>query len=250
VGKQAAEIAVPIAAIGIIIAVAIQSNIALKCAAGLINAGGGTLAGSLILVVLGCIVMGMGLPTVAAYIIGAILYVPALQNLGMPTLGSHFFVLYYCVLSMVTPPVALASFAAASLAQASAMKTSLIAFQMCLAAFLIPFAFIIDDALLFQQGLPMALVASAGLLVSTAVWAIGLVGYFVRPLAPLDRLLLLACGIAAILSPTGHLLWWIGNSVAGVFLLLNWRFPTFTAASLVDPLFAATRGHLPSMRRR
>ena len=89
----------------------------LKFSAGLISFGGGTLAGSLILIVIGCIIMGMGLPTVAAYIIGAVLYAPALQKLGVPQLSAHFFVMYYCVLSMVTPPVALAAYAAAGLAR-------------------------------------------------------------------------------------------------------------------------------------
>lgn len=240
VARQAAEIAVPIGAIGIVIAVAIQSNMALKFSSGLIAAGGGTLTGSLILIVLGCIIMGMGLPTVAAYIIGAILYVPALRDLGVPTLAAHFFVFYYCVLSMVTPPVALASYAAAGLARSSAMKTSLIAFQMSFVAFLIPFAFIADDALLFQDGLPQVLVACVGLLVSTAIWAIGLVGYCVRPLRGGDRVLLLVCGVTAIISPTGHVLWWLGNGVAILFLLLNWKFPAFSLA-LPAGVFAARR---------
>ena len=124
VGRQAAEIAVPIGAIGIVIAVAIHSNMALKFSSGLIAWGGGTLVGSLILVVFGCIIMGMGLPTVAALIIGAVLYVPASQQLGVPTLAAHFFVLYYCVLSVVMPPVALVSFAAVGLARTGAMRRS------------------------------------------------------------------------------------------------------------------------------
>jgi TRAP transporter 4TM/12TM fusion protein len=230
VGRQVAEIAVPIGAIGIVIAVAIQSNMALKFSSGLIAAGGGTMAGSLILVIFGCIIMGMGLPTVAAYIIGAILYAPALQKLGLPTLAAHFFVFYYCVLSMVTPPVALASYAAAGLARTGAMKTSLIAFQMSFVAFLIPFAFIVDDALLFQDGLAQVVVACIGLFVSTAVWAVGLVGYFVRPLGGGDRILLLLCGLVAIVSPTGALLWWLGNGIAALFLVLNWKFPAVSLA--------------------
>ena len=114
--RQACHVAVPIAAIGMIIAVAIQSNLALKFSSHLIAEGGGSLIGAMLLIVIGCLVMGMGLPTVAAYIIGAILFVPALLKLGIPELAAHFFVMYYCVLSMVTPPVALASYAAAGAA--------------------------------------------------------------------------------------------------------------------------------------
>jgi TRAP transporter 4TM/12TM fusion protein len=225
VGRQAAEIAVPIAAIGIVIAVAIQSNLALKFAAGLMTAGGDTMGGALLLVVLGCIVMGMGLPTVAAYIIGAILFVPALQAFGVAALAAHFFVMYYCVLSMITPPVALASFAAAGLAGAGAMRTSLVAFRMSFVLFLIPLAFLVDPALLAQGSAVEVIVASAGLLLSTAVWAAGVVGYSTRVLAPAERVILMACGFVAILAPTGSLGWVAGNSVGLAFLVVAWRWP-------------------------
>jgi TRAP transporter 4TM/12TM fusion protein len=232
-GRQMAEIAVPIAAIGIIIAVAIQSNIALKFAAGVIAASGGALGVSLLLVIFGCIVMGMGLPTVAAYIIGAILYVPALRELGVAPLAAHFFVMYYCVLSMVTPPVALASYAAAGLAGAGPMTTSLVAFRMSFVCFLVPFAFVVDPALLFQGTIDQVLIASAGLFLSTAVWAIGLVGYLRRPLAWGDRILLMICGLAAILAPTGALWWDVAVSTAAAFLVLNWLTPKFSFGTLM-----------------
>lgn len=232
-GRQMAEIAVPIAAIGIIIAIAIQSNIALKFAAGVIAASGGTLGVSLLLVIFGCIVMGMGLPTVAAYIIGAILYVPAVRELGVAPLAAHFFVMYYCVLSMVTPPVALASYAAAGLAGAGPMITSLLAFRMSFVCFLVPFAFVVDPALLFQGPADRILIAALGLFLSTAVWAVGLVGYLRRPLAWGDRILLMGCGLATIVAPTGSPVWDIGLSVAAAFLVLNWFMPRFSFGTLM-----------------
>ncbi|WP_137046101.1 TRAP transporter fused permease subunit [Pseudolabrys sp. FHR47] len=232
-GRQAAEIAVPIGAIGIIIAIAIQSNLALKFSSGLISVGGGTLAGSLLLIIAGCIIMGMGLPTVAAYIIGAVLYAPALQKLGVPQLTAHFFVMYYCVLSMVTPPVALAAYAAAGIARTSAWTTGWIAFQMSFVAFLIPFAFVADSALLFQGPLAGVLIASLGLFIPTGLWAVGLTGYFRRDLTWPDRILLMICGVAAIIAPTGSALWLAGNGVGVVFLALNWRYPAVSFGSLM-----------------
>jgi TRAP transporter 4TM/12TM fusion protein len=232
-GKQAAEIAVPIGAIGIVIAIAIQSNLALKFSAGLISFGGGTLAGSLLLIIAGCIIMGMGLPTVAAYIIGAVLYAPALQKLGVPQLTAHFFVMYYCVLSMVTPPVALAAYAAAGLARTSPWTTGWIAFQMSFVAFLIPFAFVADPALLAQGPLLNVIVASIGLIVPTGLWAVGVTGFFRRDLGWGDRLFLMLCGVAAIVAPTGALLWWAGNVAGIVFVALNWRFAAVTFNSLL-----------------
>ncbi|MCW5690981.1 MAG: TRAP transporter fused permease subunit [Pseudolabrys sp.] len=237
-GRQAAEIAVPIGAIGIIIAIAIQSNLALNFSAGLISAGGQTLAGSLLLIIAGCIIMGMGLPTVAAYIIGAVLYAPALQKLGVPQLTAHFFVMYYCVLSMVTPPVALAAYAAAGIARTSPWTTGWIAFQMSFVAFLIPFAFVADPALLAQGPLLNIIVASLGLFIPTGLWAVGLTGYFRRDIGWPDRILLMLCGIAAIIAPTGATLWWLGNGVGVVFLALNWRFPAVSLSTLIPGLRA------------
>jgi TRAP transporter 4TM/12TM fusion protein len=238
-GRQMAEIAIPIAAIGIIIAVAIQSNIALKFASGVIAASGGTLAVSLLFVIFGCIVMGMGLPTVAAYIIGAVLYVPALRDLGVTPIAAHFFVMYYCVLSMVTPPVALASYAAAGLAGAGPMTTSLVAFRMSFVCFLVPFAFVVDPALLAQGSLQQIAIAGIGLLASTTIWAIGLIGYFARPLAWGDRGLLMLCGVTAIVAPTGAPLWSAGIGIAIAFLILNWIWPRFSSGTLTPASWRA-----------
>ena len=162
-GKQAAQVAIPIASIGIIIAVAIQSNLAIKFSTRLMEISGGTLLGAMIFIIIGCIIMGMGMPTVAAYIIGAVLFVPALRKLGIPELASHMFVMYYCVLSMITPPVALASYAGASLAKANFMRTGWIAFRQSIVLFLIPFAFAFDDALLWNGALWWILIAFSSL---------------------------------------------------------------------------------------
>ena len=204
--RQACQVAVPIAAIGIIIAVAIQSNLALKFSTELISASGSDV-GAMVLVVLGCLVMGMGLPTVAAYLIGAILFVPALRDLGVQDLPAHFFVMYYCVLSMVTPPVALASYAAAGISGGSSMRTSLRAFRLSLVCFLIPFAFAFDPALLGLGG-PLSIALSAvGILAGTAGWAAALVGYWLRPLGVLERAWIGLAGALVICLPTGTPFW-------------------------------------------
>lgn len=208
-GKQAAIVAVPIAAIGVIVAVAVQSNLALKFSTRLMEISGGTLVGALIFVVIGCLVMGMGLPTVAAYIIGAVLFVPALKGLGIPELAAHFFVMYYCVLSMITPPVAIASYTAAGLAKADAMRTSLLAFRMSLAVFLIPFAFAFDDALLGRADWPVVALAVISLLISMGAWATALVGWCGVNLGTLERALLAALSLAVLLAPTAKPVWFV-----------------------------------------
>lgn len=207
--KQAAEVAVPIAAIGLIIAVAVQSNLALKFASSLLSLSEGSVYLSLLLAMVGCIIMGMGLPTVAAYIIGAVLFVPAIQELGIQPLAAHFFIFYYCVLSMVTPPVALASFAAAAVGQASAVKTSLSAFGFSLVAFFVPFAFVFDLGVLAQGSTLHIGLSALSLLASTALWAVAFAGWAGRPLGWPIRSAIGAAGLVAVIAPSGSMPWLI-----------------------------------------
>lgn len=218
--RQACQVAVPIAAIGIIIAVAIQSNLALKFSAQLMAAGGGTLWGAMGLIVVGCLVMGMGLPTVAAYIIGAVLFAPALQELGIPRMSAHFFVMYYCVLSMVTPPVALASYAAAGIAGGGTMRTSAYAFRLSLVSFVIPVAIAFDPAVLGDGGPVLVAAACASLVAGTAAWAVAVVGFWRRPLGAGERICCGASAAGVICAPTATLPW--ACSLVALLLVAGW----------------------------
>lgn len=222
VARQAAQVAVPIAAIGIMVAIAVQSNLALRFSAKLIEGGAANVYSALLLTVVGCVVMGMGLPTVAAYIVGAILFVPTLVKLGVAPLSAHFFVMYYCVLSMITPPVALASFAAAGLAKAGVMETGWYAFRLSLVLFLIAFAFAFDPLLLGQGPWPAVLVAMAGLLAGTAVWAVALAGYLNGPLNVVERVLYGAAAVASIVFPTRSTGWIV--ALVAACALCAWNF--------------------------
>ena len=218
--SQAAHVAVPIAAIGIIIAVAIQSNLALKFSSQLISGSGESLYEAMILIILGCLLMGMGLPTVAAYIIGAILFVPALLRLGIPEMSAHFFVMYYCVLSMVTPPVALASYTAAAIAKSHPMKTSLQAFRLALVSFFIPVAFVFDPRLLGEGTVTGVLIAAISLSVGTTLWAVALAGYFGRVLRVSERILIGIGALNLICSLAGSVMWF--STFAVLVVLLTW----------------------------
>jgi TRAP transporter 4TM/12TM fusion protein len=201
--KQACQVAVPIAAIGIIIGVAIQSNLAIKFSSQLLALSGGTLIGSLFFVTIGILILGMGLPTVAAYVIAAILFVPALTGLGFGLLPAHMFVLFIAVLSMVTPPVALASYTAAGIANASASRTGMLAFVLGIPAYLIPFAFLFHPAILFQGDALEVLLAAASLGCGTAAWTIMLTGWMRGVLPGIERLLYGVLSFALILAPLG-----------------------------------------------
>ncbi|WP_370225922.1 TRAP transporter permease [Pararhodobacter marinus] len=235
--RQAAEVAVPIASIGLVIAVAVQSNLALKFAGSLVTLAEGSIFLSLALAMVGCIIMGMGLPTVAAYIIGAVLFVPAIQNIGVDPLAAHFFIFYYCVLSMVTPPVALASFAAAAVGDAPVMKTSWSAFGLSLVAFFVPFSFIFDPAVLWQGTAIEILLGALAMLTSTALWAIAFAGWCGRSLGLTARAVIGASGLVAVIAPAGSFAWTIGfvtgwAMALAVFLAARRRAPL--TAKLAD----------------
>ncbi|MCE0507346.1 TRAP transporter fused permease subunit [Roseivivax sp. GX 12232] len=227
--RQAADVAVPIAAIGLIIAVAVQSNLALKFASSLLTLSEGSIYASLALAMFGCIIMGMGLPTVAAYIIGAVLFVPALEDLGIAPLAAHFFIFYYCVLSMVTPPVALASFAAAAVGNASTVKTSLSAFGFSLVAFFVPFGFVFDPGVLAQGGALQIMLSAFALLISTALWAVAFGGWCGRPLSWSARAPIGLAGLIAVIAPSGSLVWFVavmvGWLIVGAIAALSRRGP-------------------------
>ncbi|MGR3792968.1 TRAP transporter permease [Vannielia sp. SX4] len=233
--RQAAEVAVPIAAIGLVIAVAVQSNLALKFAGSLLSLSEGSIYASLMLAMVGCIIMGMGLPTVAAYIIGAVLFVPAIEDLGIAPLAAHFFIFYYCVLSMVTPPVALASFAAAAVGKASAVHTSLSAFGLSLVAFFVPFAFVFDPGVLAQGGAGQIAFSALSLLVSTALWAVAFGGWAMRPLGWATRLPIGLAGLVAVIAPSGSTAWLVALTAGWAMVIVVAFTARSSARTLPNP---------------
>ena len=185
---QAAKVAIPIAAIGIVVAVCIQSNIALKFSSTLISVSDKNIWLNLFIIMIGCLIMGMGLPTVAAYVIGAVFFVPALKDLGFSEISSNLFVMYYCVLSMLTPPVALASYTAAGIASANNFKTSIEAFKKSFVIFLIPICFLFDEnILLINFELLNFLISIIGLCLVTFSWVYFLEGYIRRRINIISR---------------------------------------------------------------
>jgi TRAP-type uncharacterized transport system fused permease subunit len=132
----------------------------------------------------------MGLPTTAAYIICAILAVPALTNLGINVLGAHLFVFYFAIISAITPPVALAAYAGAGIAKSDPMKTGWTACRIGLAAFIVPYMFVFSPALLMQGNVFQIVWVSATALVGTIFLACSTIGWLFAPLSKWERPLL------------------------------------------------------------
>jgi TRAP-type uncharacterized transport system fused permease subunit len=123
------------------------------------------------------IVLGMGLPTIAAYAITASVVAPALIKMGVPEIPSHLFVLYYSCLSAITPPVALASYAAAAIAGVSPMRLAFTGLKLGLAGFIIPFMFVYGKPLLLIGSLDQIILTTATALIGIICLAISLQGY-------------------------------------------------------------------------
>jgi len=148
--KESISVAVPCAVAGVVIGVIINSGLGLKFTDLMIYLSGGVLIITLVLVMIAVIILGMGMPTSAAYLLAAILMAPALVNMGVTPLAGHLFIFYFAVISMITPPVALAAYAAASIGEADLWETGVNAFKIAIPGFLIPYIFVYDNAILLK----------------------------------------------------------------------------------------------------
>lgn len=153
----------------------------------------------LVLSAMMCILLGMGLPTVGVYVIMATLIAPALVQTGINSLAANMFVLYFGVMSMVTPPVALAAFAAANIGGTDPNRTGWTAARIGWSAYIVPFLFVISPSLL-MEGTAHTIVWTA-ITAALGIWmgTIGVVGYFVAPIAVSTRVLFLATGVMLLL---------------------------------------------------
>lgn len=146
--KQSIQVAIPCAVAGIIIGVVTHSGLGMKLSNIIIDLSFGIPVLTALLVGIGCIVLGLGMPTTSAYIMGATLLAPALISLGFEPLAAHLFVLYFACLSMITPPVALATYSAAGIAKTDPTKASFYAFFLGIPLLLIPYAFLFDPSMI------------------------------------------------------------------------------------------------------
>jgi TRAP-type uncharacterized transport system fused permease subunit len=192
-----APLAVAIAGSGIVVSALTATGMVVAVGGIIHDLAGGSLALLLLLLALTVLVLGMGIPTTPSYIIAAAIGVPQLIQLGVDLLPAHLFVFYFAVIADATPPVAAAAFAAAAIARASPLVTSLHATRYGIAGFTVGFGFIYDPGIMLRGGLVEIVTATAiqagALVLVTAAYA----GFLMAPLGPALRLLLGAAGLAA-----------------------------------------------------
>lgn len=210
-GLISAQLVVIVGAVGIVIGVLNLTGVGLRFASLLSSLAEDQLILSLILMAIACLLLGMGMPTVPAYLIIVLVMGPSLQKLGVPIVHTHMFVLYFGVLSAITPPVALAAFAAAPIAGASPMSTALEASRLALPGFVIPFAFIYKPALLLGTGFTLVQSAQAILFVLLATILISRACY---PRRGKGYMMPVGLGLAAALIFFGTFVSWVAAAVA------------------------------------
>lgn len=220
--RSTLSVGIAMAAAGFIVAVLSMTGIGIILADNIVLISNGILFIALILTMIVSIVLGMGLPTSACYIIAASIAVPILTKMGVPAFQAHFFVLYYSVISTVTPPVALASYVGAGMAGADPNKVGIAAFKLALAAFIIPFFFVYNPAmLLIAPNFGVIVWAAITALFGTFLLAISLEGYFLIQIPLWLRFVFF--GAAVSLMAPG-----IPSDIAGIVLLLICSFTIYT----------------------
>jgi len=203
-GKNMIIVALACAGAGIVISVLTYTGLGLGLASVITSLSGGNLILALIMVMITCLILGMGLPTTPAYIIAVTIAAPALLKMGVDVLKAHLFALYFAKLSEVTPPVCVASYCGASIAKADPMKVGFESWKLGLTGYLVGYIFVFNDALLMRGSLTQILAVIVLMTLISYLLAVAVAGYLKRKLQNFERivvLFLLALSVWIITSP-------------------------------------------------
>jgi TRAP transporter 4TM/12TM fusion protein len=204
-GRDVIPLVAAAACVGIVIGVVTLTGVGTKLPSAILDLAQGNLMGALVLIMVSSIILGMGLPSAVCYLLMATLIGSVLSNLGVVPLGAHLFIFYFGMMSMVTPPVALAAYTAASIAGAGIMRTGFAAFRFALVGFTLPYMFVLRPALLMLDD-SGATAAAMDVVIAVVVavlgivpFAAGIAGHLFTKLSPLRRGLLLVASAMLLL---------------------------------------------------
>jgi len=218
-GFSAMSIVIGCACAGIVVGMVSITGIGVIFGDMMIQAAHGLLFPSLLFTAITCIVLGMGLPTTAAYVIAASILAPSLIKLGLTPLTAHLFVFYFACLSAITPPVALAAYAGAGIAKTNPMTTAVEACKLGFAGFMVPFAFCYNPAMMMQGEVGEILSVAISAIIGVAIMSAGFQGWLLWKLNWLERIVFIAGGLLMFIPGTATDL--IGLAIAVVMLLIN-----------------------------
>lgn len=184
---------------GIIIGVVTKTGVGLKVAAALLELSGGHIIPAMFFTMITSLLLGMGVPTTANYVITSTIAAPALVQMHVPVLAAHMFAFYFGIVADVTPPVALAAYAGAGIAGANPLKTGCIAAKLAIAAFIVPYIFVLAPELLMINA-TLPLIIYSGLTAIIGMWgvSISMIGFCQKNLNIVQRLLFFVGGLCMI----------------------------------------------------
>ncbi len=186
--RGAVGVAIACATAGIIVGVVTLTGLGLKMANGLIELAGGYMLPTLFFTMVTSLILGMGVPTTANYVITSTMCAPAVIMLGVPKLAAHLFVFYFGIIADITPPVALAAYAGAGIARANPFQTGIVASKLAIAAFIVPYIFVLNPAMVLIGTTPYLLTHN---LVTALLGMIGvgaaMIGFCMAPMNWFER---------------------------------------------------------------
>ncbi|WP_099353839.1 TRAP transporter permease [Fredinandcohnia onubensis] len=186
------------AAAGLVISGIMSTGLGGKLTSVVLGLTEGMLLPTLILVMLICIILGMGMPVAAAYILTAMLAAPALMELGVSLMAAHLFIVYFSIFSAITPPVAVAAYAAAGIADSNPNQVGLEAVRLGLVGFIVPFMFVLEPALLLDGSPIEILVSFSTAVIGVLALSAGVIGWLKQGTTIVDRMLLITSGLLLI----------------------------------------------------
>ena len=202
---------------GVIIGVLNITGLGFALTQAIIHLAGGQTPLILLLAALISIVLGMGMPTLGVYLLLATLVTPSMVEVGIPPMAAHLFALYFGMLSLITPPVAVAAFTAATVAESDFLRTGFAAVHFGWTAYVVPFLFVLAPELLMEGSALTILHTAATAAIGVWLVSAGFMGFFARPLGTLHRVLFMAAGFL-LFFPAGGVSYGIWTDVAGACL--------------------------------
>ncbi|MBI2525105.1 MAG: TRAP transporter fused permease subunit [Candidatus Rokubacteria bacterium] len=233
-GRVLLDIVAITAVAGFVIGVLQLSGLGFKFSLLLVTVAGGSALGLLALTAVVCIILGMGMPTAIVYIMLAVLVGPALVQLGIAPLGAHLFLFYFGMLSMITPPVCLATYAAASIARSDFMKTGWTGMRLGIVAYVVPFVFAFHPSLLMQGSVAEIVLAAASAAGGVILLGTGCAGHLFRALSWPRRGAAALAGLLLIPPPSSGP--WLAANLAGLALGIAFGVSEWTAHGRALPV--------------
>lgn len=218
--RSTVSVAIACACVGIIVGVSSKTGFGLTMANTIIALGAKSLLFTLVFTMITCMILGMGLPSIPAYIITATIAAPALDKLGIPPVAAHMFAFYFAMFANLTPPVALAAFAAAGLSGGNPMKTGFASVKLAIAGFIVPYMFIYSpQLLLIDTSLVEGIRVAAGACLGVFMIATAVEGFLFTKMNPIFRVVSMAGALC--LVDSGVMTDLIGLGVFAAILIMQ-----------------------------